>query len=459
MGTTFVPDPALGEAMASGDPQNSRTRFEAATVVTCDTAFSLHTPGVVDVSDDRIAWVGPAAQAPEHDGGTIKCEGLLMPGLVNTHAHSPMTLLRGVGEGLTVDRWLREVIWPREAHLDEEDVFWGMVLACDELLRCGVTTSCETYFHDRRVVDAALSAGIRCVVTPGIVDLPGAGEEWTWQRLLDKAENLHAEANGRDGLVTIGFGPHSAYALPPDALAAAAAAAREVDALVSLHVAESADEGRHIEATRGVTVPRYLADLGVLDSRVLAAHCVWVTQQDLDLFRRFDVAVAHCPQSNAKLGSGIARLEEFVSRGLRVGLGTDGPASNNDLDLWEEMRLAPMLARATQRDATAVGAEQAIRLATRGGGEALGIDVGELVPGRLADLVHLDIDDPRFVPIVDESDVVSHLLWSSSSRLVKDVWVGGRQVVRDGRCVTVGEREARAEVQRRAERIADRART
>jgi 5-methylthioadenosine/S-adenosylhomocysteine deaminase len=423
-------------------------------VITCDSEFSVHRPGVVDVAGERIVWVGPFAEAGETHARTVTCDGLLMPGLVNTHGHSPMTVLRGAGEGLPLHRWLREAIWPKEARLEEEDVYWGMSLACDEMLRCGVTTSCETYFHNRQVVEAVLDAGMRCVVTPGILDVPDAGPAWSWRGMLADAQELHADVHGRDGLISVGFGPHSAYALPAEALSATAAAAMEADALLQIHVAESAHEGDAIWSRHEMTVPRYLAHLGVLDARVLAAHCVWLEPDDFDLLRRFDVAVAHCPQSNAKLGNGVAALTRLVGTGLRVGLGTDGPASNDDLDLWEEMRLAPMLARALGRDPAAFGAEQAIRLATRGGAEALDLDVGELLPGRLADLVHLDIDDARFVPVVEEIDLVSHLLWSSSSQLVRDVWVAGRRVVQDGRCLTVDDTEARAQVQRRAERIA-----
>jgi 5-methylthioadenosine/S-adenosylhomocysteine deaminase len=426
----------------------------AEVVVTCDAAFSVFRPGVVDISGDRITWVGSVRTAPPAPDRVVRLNGLLMPGLVNCHSHSPMTLLRGVGEGLPLERWLREAIWPREANLTAEDVYWGMALACDELLRCGVTTSCETYFHNPSVVDAVVDAGMRCLVTPGIIDLPEGGPDWSWQHLLSSAVELHANASGRGGLVEVGFGPHAAYSLPPEALTEIAAKAQERSALVHVHVAETAHEVRAIEEQHGCRVPELLFRLGVLEARVLAAHSVWLDDGDIEMYRRHDVAVAHCPQSNAKLGSGIARLGDMLAADLRVGLGTDGPASNNDLDLWEEMRLAPLLARATSGDATLISAPQAISLATRCGADALGIPTGALETGRLADLVHLDLDDARFTPVVDQDDLVSHLLWSSSSRLVTDVWVGGRQVVHDGRCLTVDDAEARRQVQHRAERLA-----
>ncbi len=365
-----------------------------------------------------------------------------------------MTLLRGVGEGLPLDRWLRHAIWPREAHLTPEDVFWGMTLGCGEMLRCGVTTSCETYFHDTAVVDAVVEAGMRCLVTPGILDIPGTGPGRGWRAMLDAAGELHAEADGRAGLVSVGLGPHAAYTLPVEALTAAGRLARELDTILTIHLAETASEDHQLQAEHSMTVPALLDEIGVLDARVLAAHAVWLTDADIALLAERRVAVAHCPQSNAKLGSGIARLVDLLQAGVTVGLGTDGPASNNDLDLWEELRLAPLLARARAADASVIDAVSAFGLATRGGAAALGIDAGVLAPGRLADVVHVRTDDPRFVPVLADADLMAHLVWSSASHLVADVWVGGRQVVAAGVCTSVDTVEAARQVQARAARLA-----
>jgi 5-methylthioadenosine/S-adenosylhomocysteine deaminase len=181
---------------------------------------------------------------------------------------------------------------------------------------------------------------------------------------------------------------------------------------------------------------------------------VWLSDADLDLYAEHDVAVAHCPQSNAKLAAGMARLTEMLRRGLRVGLGTDGPATNNDLDLWDEVRLAPLIAKLQSGDAEAVPAPAALSLASAGGAAALGLRAGVLEAGRFADVVRLRTDDPAFVPTLDDGDLVSHLVWSSSSRLVTDVWVGGRRVVEGGACVSVDVERASREVQARAERLA-----
>jgi 5-methylthioadenosine/S-adenosylhomocysteine deaminase len=409
-----------------------------------DAAGTVHRPGVLDVVDGEVAWVGAPDGAPPPPGPVHDLGGLVMPGLVNTHAHTPMTLVRGAGDGLPLDRWLQEAVWPLEARFTAEDVRWGMLLGCAEMLGYGVTTTCEMYLHGHTVAEAALEAGIRCVLTPGIFELPGG---LTWREALDDAVQVHADCHGREGRLTVGFGPHSAYAVPDEGLAATARAAAELGAMVQIHVAETAAEDPDI--------PRRLARLGLFDVPVLAAHSVWLTDADLGLYRSHDVAVAHCPQSNGKLGSGVARLADMLGLGIRVGLGTDGPASNDNLDLWEEMRLAPLMARASGTDASLVPTAQALRLATRGGAEALGLATGSLEPGLAADFVRLDLSDPSFVPALDERELLAHLVWAAPSRLVTDVWVGGRQVVVGGRCTTVDVDEARHQVAARARRLSE----
>lgn len=428
-------------------------RYRAEVVVACDEAFSVHRPGVVDVAGDgRIAWVGPEAEAPPHEGREERLAGVLLPGLVNVHCHSPMTLFRGAAEDLPLDRFLREVLWPREARLEPEDVYWGMALACAELLRFGVTTTCEMYFFEEEQLRAVLDAGLRSIITPGVVDVPGS---FTWQDMLERALGFHDRHGGRHDLVEVGLGPHSAYTVPLEGLAAVAREARERGALVHIHVGETRGEARALEEEHGATVPAILADAGVLEGRVLAAHSIWLTDEDLRIYRDHGVGVGHCPTSNAKLASGTARLADMLALGIPVGLGTDGPASNNDLDLWEEMRLASLLARLREGDPSVVRAREALGLATRGGAAALGRDdVGALEPGRWADMVLVRADDPAFVPLTEDRDVISHLVWAAGSRLVSDVWVGGRRVVEGGRCLTVDVERARREVQRRAVRLA-----
>jgi 5-methylthioadenosine/S-adenosylhomocysteine deaminase len=413
--------------------------YVADAVVTCDARGRVFRPGSVTVEDGQILAVGPAAAGE-------KLEGLLMPGLVNCHCHSPMTLFRGAAENPPLMRFLEDVLWPREARLDEEDVYWGTTLACAELLRNGVTTSCEMYTHEQGILRAVLDAGSRCVLTPGVIEL--AQWKMTWESRLADVLAFHDAHAGRYPRVEVGIAAHAYYTLPPEALRAVAEAARERDALLHIHVAETKEEAAH---------PAALADLGVFGGRVLAAHSVWLSDDDLRLYRAYDVAVAHCPQANAKLASGIARLADMLALAIRVGLGTDSTAANNGLDLWQELRLAPLLAKLQTGDAAAVPAPEALALATRKGAEALGRpDLGALEPGRRADMVLLRLDDLAFTPLVEERDLVSHLVWSASSRLVESVWVEGEQVVAGGRALRIDEERARAEVDRRARRLAAR---
>ncbi|MDQ6637245.1 MAG: amidohydrolase [Candidatus Dormibacteraeota bacterium] len=430
-------------------------RYRADAVVTCDPAFSVHRPGVVDVEGGRITWVGPAADAPATSGPEHRLAGLLMPGLINVHCHSPMTLFRGVAEDVPLAVFLHKRLWPRESRLERDDVYWGMTLACAELLRAGVTTTCEMYMQEEAILAAVLDSGTRCLLTPAVLEMPSWPRFPSWRQRLADVLAFRAEHAASHERVEVGVAAHSAYALPLEGVTAVARAAQEVGALFHIHVAETRDEAQELERRHGNTVPALLADQGCFDGRVLAAHSVWLSDADLQLFAEHDVAVAHCPQSNAKLGAGIARLTDMLRLRLRVGLGTDGPASNNDLDLWEEMRLAPLLARLKPGEAQALPAPDAIRLATSGGAAALGRDdIGTLEPGRVADMVLVRLDDPAFVPLVEPQDVCSHLLWSASSRLISDVWVAGKQVVANGECLTVDRERAQREVQLRAVRLA-----
>jgi len=433
-------------------------RFVADAVVPCGGDGAVLRPGAVEVIGDTVHRVGsPSALRSAGDGvREIRVDGALLPGFVNTHCHSAMTLFRGTGENLPLLAWLREVLWPREAHLEPGDVYWGMTLAAAEMLSFGVTTSCEMYFHEDANADAVIDAGSRAVLTPGVLQLPGAeaGGAW-WDACLERFAGFHARRDGEAGRIEIGFAAHAAYTVPLPGLVATAAAARSRGALFHLHLAETADEADAFVAEHGGSVPEVLAESGVFDGRVLAAHSIWLSSDDMDRYAAHDVAVAHCPQSNAKLASGIAPVVDLLARGVRVGLGTDGPASNNDLDLWEELRLAALVARLRAGDAAALPARTALDLATRGAGAALGrSDLGVIAPGSKADLMAVSLDDPAFVPLLDDGMLIEHLVWSGSSRLVTDVWVGGTPVVVDRVVQTVDVDRARGEVGRRAARLA-----
>jgi 5-methylthioadenosine/S-adenosylhomocysteine deaminase len=426
----------------------SAFRLHASVVLPCDPTCSVLRDAVVDVTaDGRIGHVGPAVTAPPPEGPVRRLPGILLPGLVNAHAHSPMTLLRGMGGDLPLLRWLNEVIWPTEARLIPSDVRTGMVLGCVEMLKAGVTTSAEMYFHGEQVADAVLAAGSRVVLGAPVIDLPGMGMDWrAMVTAIDKWIDTDGLRFGNGDRVELAYGAHSAYMLPAEALPLIAESANDRGALLHIHVAESAAEDERQRAEYG-SVPTMLSDLGVLGGRVLAAHAVHLSDADIELFADNGVGVAHCPGSNAKLASGIARLADLRAAGVPVGIGTDGPASNDDLDLWEDVRLAAMLARLVTGDATAVTGPEALLMATRGGADALGSrTVGALETGRWADVVHVGVDDVAFAGglAVPDSQLLANLVWAAGSRSVRDVWVAGEQVLADGTATLVDEAEALA---------------
>ncbi|PWK90605.1 5-methylthioadenosine/S-adenosylhomocysteine deaminase [Lentzea atacamensis] len=428
-------------------------RLHAPVVLPCDSSCSVLRDAVVDVVDGRITYVGGAAEAPAFDGEIRRLSGILLPGLVNTHAHSPMTVLRGLGSDLPLLRWLQEQMWPNEARMTAADVGTGMLLGAVEMLRHGVTTSAEMYFHGPELVSSVLAAGSRVVFGAAILDVPGM----SWRSMTDEI-SAWIDADGlqfADGRVELAYGPHSAYTLSPAQLTSIAGEARARGALLMVHVAESPFEDEAQRAEFG-SVPALLKASDVLGGRVLSAHSVHLSDDDIALYASFGVGVAHCPGSNAKLASGIARVPEMLAAGVPVGLGTDGPASNDDLDLFEEARLAGLFARVSKMDATVLGAAQALLMATRGGAAALGRDdIGALEAGRWGDVVHVDADDPAFATGLDapDSQLLANLVWASGARRITDVWVGGEHVVAGGESTRVDRQEAQAGVTAVAQRL------
>lgn len=435
-------------------------RLSAPVVLPCDERCSVLREAVVDVGDDgRIVHVGPLGDAPPGTPAR-RLSGILLPGLVNAHAHTAMTVLRGLGGDLPLMRWLTDVMWPAEVRLRGADVYAGTLVGCLEMLCAGVTTSVEMYFYDHALIEAVLAAGSRAVVTPGIIAVPGWDRLGSWQQMLARTSDRIDTDGLRGGpgeRIELGYGPHAAYTLPAEALQAAGAAARERGALLHIHVAESLGEDAAVRAEYG-SVPLLLERLGVLGggTRVLAAHAVHLSDDDIAVLARHGAAVAHCPGSNAKLASGIARLLDLRAAGITVGLGTDGPASHGDLDLWSDVRLAAQLARLTSGDAAALTAAGALLLATRGGAAAIGRgDLGTLAPGTWADLVHLGVDGPAFAAGLDVGDgqLLANLVWGSGARAVRDVWVAGEQVLAGGLPTRVDQAVAHAQLRASIARI------
>lgn len=410
----------------------------------------------LDVGDDgRITAVGPVGTLGQAEGVTRNVGGLLMPGLVNTHAHTPMTLVRSAGDGLPLQQWLTDGVWPREGKINSDDAGWGMRLGWAEMLLAGVTTTCEMYLHEAAIVEATHASGGRLVVTPGII--AALAPDGNLDGRLDEITAFHQTHHRPDDRVSVGFGPHSLYDLSPEQVGEIGARAQQLDdALVHIHLEETQSERAEvIDKWTGRTATELLADTGVLEGRLLGAHGVWLSDSDQKLLGQAGAAIAHCPISNLKLGSGIAPVASMLANGVTVGVGTDGVASNDDLDLWQELKLAPMLARGRDLDARAMSASTALDLATSGAARAIGLDnVGRLAPGWWADVIRVDLDQPAFTPGL-ESDLLTSLVFAGSASFVTDVWVAGQQVVTDGVCTTIDLHEAMDKVRSIGARLAN----
>ena len=432
-------------------------RYLADHLIPMDDEGSIHSPGVVDVEDGAVVWAGTVDNAPSQREETVieRVEGVLLPGMVNIHCHTPMVLLRGAGENLPVDRWLHEVMWPREARLTPEDVEMGMMAGAAELLAGGITTSLEMYFHGEAVASGAARAGLRCLVTAPLIEdaqLSGFG---TWQDQLDQMTQMAKDWEESD-LIQIGIGPHAVYSLSQRCLQRVAEAAAANGMLIHTHVDEQEWEVEAVRKQTGMSATAYLAKMGILDSPTMVAHAVWVSPDDIAILAETGTGVAHCPCSNGKHASGIAPVAEMRAAGIPVGIATDGPASHHRLDLFEEMRMALRLARIRAGDAGALLPHDALTMVTREAADAIGRpDLGRLSPGNPADMIAVSTTDPAFGPVIpEEDDPLSRLVWSGSPAAVHSSWVGGKRVMSKGKVLTVDMETSRADVSRIAARLA-----
>ncbi len=405
-------------------------------ILTMDPDLPWIEDGAVAVSGGRIAEIGPASAlkgrsfARRLDAGG----GIVMPGLVNCHTHAAMTCFRGLADDLPLETWLNEHIFPAEARLDEEMVYWGALLACAEMIRSGTTCFCDMYLFEDAVARAARQAGMRAVVGEVLYDFPSpnygpleAGFAYT----RDMAARWRD-----DPLISVAVEPHSPYLCSEALLKEAAGLAEEADLLLVLHLSETRGEVENSIARRGVSPVAHLARLGVLSSRLLACHCVWVSRKDIETLAAFDVKVAHNPESNMKLASGIAPVPEMIEAGLCVGFGTDGCASNNDLDLFSEMDTAAKLHKVNTLDPTVLDAGRVLKMATVDGAAALGLGemTGSLTPGKRADLVVVDTRRPHLVPMYHP---VSHLVYAVRGGDVASTVIDGRVVMEDRKLLTL----------------------
>lgn len=423
-----------------------------ALIVTADASWRVVPGGALAVSGGRITGIGPADEIGRNARRLIDARGrILMPGLVNTHCHAADSLFRGLVEDLPLEPWLNTVWKAEGAILTRETVRLGATLGLAELLLGGVTTVMDMFWHPRETVAAARALGMR-VSTGGIFfDFPGV-DRLDHTARMTAAEAFFAEFDGAEDVFPATL-PHGAYTVGPDNLVAAKALASAHGALFCTHAAETRAEQADIANRYGRSVIRHLDALGLLDQRTVLAHCVWLDDEEIAILARTGATVSHNPVSNLKLASGIARVPDLLAAGVRVTLGTDGAISGNDLDLWMALRLAATLHRGATLRADAVSTAQALAMITLDGAAALGAAdrIGSLEPGKLADMILIDTDRAHAVPLFDP---MTHLVFSCAKSDVRDVFVGGRQVVADGALTGIDLAATLAEVAALVPRIA-----
>lgn len=409
----------------------STWRLVGGTVLTFDTERRILDGGEVGVSSGRIDYVGPARDAAT-PGEVVDCAGqAVLPGFVNAHTHIAMTLMRSYADDMALQPWLETRIWPIEAHLTPEDVYWGTLLGAAESIRAGVTCFNDMYWHARETARAGLEAGLRTCPSAVLIGiLPD--QEAMFRRALDYADECLARDDPR---LHIRFGPHAPYTVPDDRLEPIIAAALERDIPLHIHLAETQQEVADCVAQHGERVIQHMDRVGVFAARTTAAHCVHLSADEIELLAERGVGVVTCPTSNLKLGAGVAPVGSLRAAGATIGLGTDGAASNNNLDLIEELRLTALLHKGVQHDATLITAYEALEMATAGGAAALALDdVGRLVPGYRADLITVDLTAPHLCP---GHDPVADLTYAAQSSDVQATMVEGRWLMRDRQLLTL----------------------
>jgi 5-methylthioadenosine/S-adenosylhomocysteine deaminase len=385
----------------------------------------------VAVNDGRILAVLPAAEALARFEAreVVHLERhVLIPGLVNVHCHAAMSLMRGLADDMPLMTWLRDHVWPAETrHATDEFVHDGSLLAMAEMLRAGVTCVNDMYFFPEATARAALKAGMRASLGVIAVEFPSA-------YAADAASYLTRGLATRDAyrgeaLLSFTLAPHAPYTVGDETLRRVAVLAEELDSPIHMHVHETAHEVAEGTAQHGARPLSRMATLGLVGPRLIAVHAVHLDDRELDLMAHEGVSVAHCPSSNLKLASGIARVADMRRRGIRVALGTDGAASNNRLDVMTEMRTAALLAKGASGDATVVPAAEALEMATLEGARAIGLenDIGSIEPGKWADLAAVELASVETLPCYDP---VSHLVYAAGREHVTDVWVAGEARVK-----------------------------
>ncbi len=413
----------------------TNTVFDARWVVPMEPAgTTLENHSVVVNGNGRITEVLPTPDAHQRYADATRValpNQVLLPGLINLHTHAAMNVMRGLADDLPLMRWLNERIWPAEQnHMSDEMVYDGTLLACAEMLCGGVTCFNDMYFYPGAIVRGALATGMRANIGFGIIDFPtsyGTGA----------ADYLHKGLATRDEykdelLISFAMAPHAPYTVSDETFVRIVTLAEQLDLPVHIHLHETLDEINQSLAQYKVRPLARLQNLGVLGPNFIAVHAVHLEQNEIDTLAKLGCHVAHCPASNLKLASGIAPIAQMLDAGINVGIGTDGAASNNKLDMFAEMRLAALLAKGASSRADVMPAKQALEMATINAAQALGKqnEIGSLVKGKAADMIAVDLSSLETSPCYD---VISHLVYAASRENVTHVWVNGELRVENGR--------------------------
>jgi len=447
--------PANEPGVAEPDHPDIDLIIEGSYIVTMDVDGTVYQNGAVAIDEGLILAIGPAEDilaeysAAKMLGGEHR---IVMPGLINGHSHAAMTLLRGVADDLALMDWLNNYIFPAEVEfVDPEFVRIGTELACWEMIRGGTTTFVDMYYYPDTIAEVVESCGMRAMISATVIDQRSPDAE-NADDSIEKGNGFIERWQGRNDRIVPIFGPHANYTLNKEKLAATRAAAMKFGVPISIHLSESPFEVQYSKDTYGTTSINMLESIGFFDGPTIAAHVVWPMQEEIPILVERKVGVIHNPTSNMKIASGIAPITEMLAAGVRVGIGTDGAASNNDLDLWEEMRLASLLQKVDRMDPEALSATTVLTMATRGGATAIGLgdSIGSLEVGKKADLIQVVFDDVHHVPTYD---IVSHLVWVTDEQDVATVVVDGQVLMEDNEMLTIETDRVAAEATALAARI------
>lgn len=403
--------------------------------------------GCLGVCDNIISFVGDQPEDFQAQR-IIDCDGnLLMPGFVNAHTHLPMTLFRSAADDLALKEWLFDHIFPLEDQLTTENVYYASLLAIAEMLRAGITCINDMYFFSETIAKAMAHSGMRGLISRAVTSDENNGGQ---VRLNEAIELFNTWNHTENDRIRIAMAPHAEYTCSDTDLQAVSDAARHLNCPIHVHVSESFAEHEECKAKHGMTPLQRLDRFGLIHSKSMLAHCVHLELDDIALVTARNAHILHCPQSNLKLGSGIAPIPLFMAQKINIALGTDGAASNNNLDILEELRLCALLHKGITNNATIVNAQQAIAMSTRGGALAVGFDAGILKEGSLADIIMIDIQAPHMLP---KRNLMAHIAYSAQSHDVLLTMVDGRILYERGEYYSLDIEQISAQVQYFADQL------